>query len=286
MNHIAFVTCSTKPEVAPDDQHIYSMLRASGVRVTAAAWDDPGADWSLYDRVILRSTWNYHLRPDEFNNWLTRMEKEKISLLNPPKTVRWNIHKKYLLELSEGGVPIPETEWVKRGSAVHLEEIMKGRNWHKAVIKPAISATAHKTGLVTQAEAADQEETFRQLVSDQDVLVQRFVEEVQTEGEWSLLFFNKKFSHAVVKRPRKNDFRVQNDFGGTSFLAVPPEAVRSQAEQILAEIDDPLLYARVDGVVSANRFLLMELELIEPVLFFSEYELAASHFVNALFEMH
>jgi len=108
---------------------------------------------------------------------------------------------------------------------------------------------------------------------------------VTTQGEWSLLFFNKQFSHGVLKKPKSDDFRVQNDFGGTAERTEVPLFVREQAEQWLKLIKEPLLYTRVDGVVSNGKFVLMELELIEPVLFLKEDEQAPVRFANEIVKL-
>jgi glutathione synthase/RimK-type ligase-like ATP-grasp enzyme len=127
----------------------------------------------------------------------------------------------------------------------------------------------------------DQQKLDR-LVGKADVIVQKFVEEIN-EGEVSLLFFNKKFSHAVLKKARPDDFRVQNDFGGTAELFTPSRELITQGEKIVSSVSEPLLYARVDGVVVRGRFILMELELIEPVLFFELYPEAAKKLAQELF---
>jgi hypothetical protein len=127
-----------------------------------------------------------------------------------------------------------------------------------------------------------QEASFIEQVQQGDVLVQQFMTEVQDEGEWSLIFFDKKFSHAVLKRARVNDFRVQDNFGGTYAVLDPPQLALDQAHQILTLIPELLLYARVDGIISQNKFLLMELELIEPVLFLRESKTAIHNLVKAI----
>jgi hypothetical protein len=205
-------------------------------------------------------------------------------MCNPLKVAPWNLHKGYLKDLESKGVSLPETIWLDKGNQVTLADIMREQNWETAVVKPAISATAFNTFLVSQAKAGQQQQKFEGLLAQADLLVQKFMTEVQDQGEWSLIFFDKKFSHAVIKQPAAKDFRVQNDFGGSATPAVPPAFVLSQAEKILSLIDEPLLYARVDGVISENKFLLMELDLIEPLLFLENENGSAKTFAKAMMD--
>ncbi len=278
---IAFVTCSSKSDFASDDLPVVDLLRSKGIEVQPLPWDGDSDKWNSFDLVVIRSCWNYHLHPEKFMEWLDQMESQKVKLFNSAKTVTWNLHKGYLQELELKGVLLPETIWLKKGTAANLSQLITEKNWEKAVVKPAISATAFNTFLVLKEEANQLQLKFAEQLQDADMLVQKFMPEIQQEGEWSLIFFDKKFSHAVIKRPAAKDFRVQNDFGGTSLLAIPPAFVVEQADKILSLVDEPLLYTRVDGVISNNQFLLMELELIEPMLFLEEGN-AASKFAAVI----
>jgi hypothetical protein len=282
---IAFVTCSTKPDFARDDLSVVDLLRAKGVEVQPLPWDVHYHDWNSFDLVVIRSCWNYHLDPEKFVHWLDQMESQKVKLYNSVKTVRWNLHKGYLQELEQKGIPLPETIWLKKGTEADLAKLMDEKNWEKAVVKPAISATAYNTFSASRAEASQHQKKLIEQLLQADMLVQKFMPEVQQEGEWSLIFFDKKFSHAVIKRPKAKDFRVQNDFGGTAELASPPLFALEQAEKTLALIKEQLLYTRVDGVVSNNQFLLMELELIEPMLFLEGREDAIEKFTEVIMKI-
>lgn len=282
MKRIAFVTCSTKPDFADDDLETVKLLKQHGISVQPIPWDSHQPDWQSFDKVIVRSCWNYHLHPDKFSMWLNKLEAQRVNLFNPVSVIRWNLHKKYLQILSQQGVPLPPTSWLTKGTSLNLASFMEGQHWHKVVVKPAISATAHNTFVTALSEAAHHQADFNTLLLKSDLLVQKFMDEVQQEGEWSLIYFNKKFSHAVLKKPAKNDFRVQDNFGGTSNFQDPPQFILHQAEKILSLIDEPLLYARVDGIISNDQFLLMELELIEPVLFLAHREKAADKFVEVI----
>jgi glutathione synthase/RimK-type ligase-like ATP-grasp enzyme len=282
LKKIAFVTCSTKPDFAVDDMPAVDLLKSKGIEVQPLPWDVDSDQWNLFDSVVIRSCWNYHLLPEKFMQWLDRMESQKVKLFNSAKTVRWNLHKGYLQELEGKGVPLPETIWLKKGASANLSQLITEKNWEKAVVKPAISAAAFNTFLVSKEEAHLQQLKFIEQLQDADLLVQKFMPQVQQKGEWSLIFFDKKFSHAVIKRPAAKDFRVQDEFGGSAELASPPSFALEQAQKILSLIDESLLYTRVDGVISNNQFLLMELELIEPMLFLADGKDAAERFAEVI----
>lgn len=281
---IAIVTYAALPQLARDDQLIIPQLAARGLHAEPAVWDAPLA-WERYQAVVLRSCWDYHLRPAEFAAWVDRLERLGVPLWNPPAIVRWNMEKGYLRELVARGVAVPPTAWLERGAAPDLAALLRQRGWSRAVVKPTISATAHNTWLTSPATAAADQPRLAAQLADSDAMVQQFVPEVVDAGEWSLMFLGGRYSHAVLKRASPGDFRVQDDFGGTAVLAEPPPALVAQAEQVLACVAGRLLYARVDVVERAGRLLLIELELIEPFMFLAESPEAPARFAQALAEL-
>ncbi len=162
-----------------------------------------------------------------------------------------------------------------------MENKLYELGWPKAVVKPRISATAYRTELVTKENAAAAEPLFDDLRRSCGVMLQKFMNGIATEGEWSLIFFAGTFSHAVLKQPKLGDFRVQNDFGGTAHLADPPPQVLATATDAVNAVN-PTIYTRVDGVVEEGQFRLMELELIEPMLFLADHSQAPRRFAAAI----
>src|SRR5690242_410608 len=177
---IALATWRGLPALAADDRLLRDALVRRGVDARAVVWDDPGVDWRAFDAIVVRSTWDYHKRIDEFRAWLDRMEG--LPLWNPPAVLRWNTHKSYLFELQARGIEIVPTLLVPGGSSF--------------IVKPAVSATAFRT---------------ERHATDADVLVQSFVPEIVTDGELSFVFLGQEFSHAVRKRAASGEFRVQSD---------------------------------------------------------------------------
>lgn len=249
MRLLALVTWSGLPGLAADDRLLRDALVRRGDRVDAVAWDDPNIAWNDYDAIVVRSTWDYHKRVDEFRAWIDSLNGAR--LWNPASVLRWNIHKSYLLDLQARGVPIVPTLLVPRGEGF--------------IVKPAVSATAFRTELHH---------------ADTDLLVQPFVPEIVQDGELSFIFLGREFSHAVRKRPGNGDFRVQTDFGGSAVPFDAPRDLIAQAEAIAAHLGEQWLYARVDCIVRNDQLVLMELEATEPSLFLDE--VSAERFADAI----
>ena len=294
---IAAATHRHQPAGTPDDELALSRLAVRWpVRAETVPWDAP-AQWEQYAAVLIRSTWDYHLRPAAFLEWAERVERSGIALWNPAPVVRWNADKRYLGELARAGVPVVPTEWIARGTKGELRRRLRRPGWEQVIVKPAVAASAYRTGKVDAADPAVGAALLATILEDSDALVQPFLPEVCRDGEWSFVYFDDgrgalAFSHAVLKRPGPGDFRVQTQFGGTVEAAVPPPSLLRQADAAAAAVarlaPGPLLYARIDGVVSTGvhapvgTFLLMEAELIEPVLFFAFDEDAADRFAEAV----
>jgi len=205
-----------------------------------------------------------------------------VPFWNPPDLVRWNLSKRYLLDLEQRGVTVVPTVMVDEPARVHLPLIIAGRGWREAVVKPAIAASGHQATLVTPesvdavAAAIDQGHIRR------PTMVQPFVEDIRTRGEWSMVFIDGELTHAMLKRPAREDFRVQPAHGGTSTRADPPRRVAEAGRRALHALPIRPLYARVDGVDGREGFLVMELEVHEPGLYFGAAPEAALAFADAI----
>lgn len=295
---IAVATYQDVPEATPGDRLFIDLLEERyGVTAEAIPWDAPNVDWGHYGAVIIRSTWNYHRRPDDFLAWASKVEAKGPALWNPASVVRWNVNKRYLRELEQAGLPVVPTAWIPQGRTTSLRSILRDRGWPRAVVKPSISATAFRTWVTSVEEAENHRSSLDILLTEADAMIQPLLSQVQDEGEWSFMFFADEdgllaFSHAVVKRTRPGDFRVQDQFGGSVAPADPSPSLLRQVEAVaeaFARIaPGPFLYARVDGVVSdgsyaaEGTFLLMEVELIEPDLFLGSGDQAPARFAEAV----
>src|SRR5262245_13625804 len=282
--HVALVTCKKLPELSPDDQVLQAALEREGAVAEGVVWDDAGVDWSAFDVTVVRSTWDYHLRLDDFREWIDARERDGSHVLNRPIVLRWNSEKTYLAELERAGVAIVPTAWVPKGSSLGLRDVSDVSGWSAIVVKPIVSASAHGTWRTRTPFDADAERQFRDELHARSLMVQPLLPEVAEHGELSLMFVGGRFSHAVRKRPRVGDFRVQREHGGSATLVQPDGAIIDAAARALASSPAPTLYARVDGCEVAGRFLLMELELLEPSLFFTCAPAAATDFAREILQ--
>ena len=279
---VALVTSEALPSLFGDEQALPAQLAAAGIDAEPVVWSAADAAWSGYDAVVIRSTWDYFHRIDEFVTWLDRLERERVPLHNPVPLVRWNFDKRYLAELQARGVRIVPTRFFDAGARVDLPALTREAGWQEAIVKPAVSGGAHRTHRFALAEAPSVQRELDDILSRSGALVQPFLDEIARVGEWSLLFFGGAFSHAVIKTPAAGDFRVQAQYGGTHRAVEPPAAMLQAARDVLAALPTPTLYARIDGVERDGRFELMEVEVIEPYLFFPGSPGAVARYVTAV----
>ena len=276
------VTYEREPALTEDDRPLIAALKDQGIDGVPVRWDDPGAEWSRFAALIVRSCWDYHVRHDEFVRWLDAVERAGVPMFNSVPLVRWNMDKRYLRELQQRGIAIPETQWLERGSARSLATLLRDAGWTDAIVKPAISASATDTWRTNAASASADEARFRELTRRAAVLVQRYVPEIETRGEWSLVFIDGKLSHAGLKRPREGDFRVQKEHGGSVTPAEPPRAVVEESRAAMDALPHDCLFARIDGVETDAGYVLMEAECIEPDLFFRFLPAARTELARAV----
>ena len=282
---IAFATCQDLGKLTPDDQLAADLLVKQNVFVEAASWDDSEIQWRNYNTVILRSTWNYHRRLPQFLRWLESLDEANVKLWNLSNIVRANVSKKYLIDFQNAGIPIVPTVWIPKNKSTQLRSVLEKQNWDRVIIKPDVSASAYLTINASSTTATDDQSQLDVILENSGALIQEFRNEIVEYGEWSLIFFDRKFSHAVLKHPRAGDFRVQEELGGIIRAEVPSQSLINQAQKVLNHVKGPLLYARVDGILAKNEFLLMELELIEPSLFMGFSTGAAERFTNSIIKI-
>ncbi|MBC8523584.1 hypothetical protein H8D29_06615, partial [PVC group bacterium] len=232
------------------------------------------------DLTVIRTTWDYHPRKDSFVAWCKKVPR----LLNRAKIVEWNTHKSYLRELETKGVSIAPTVWVEAGQHIDIEQVMHQLNTFRGFIKPQVGACASDT-LRFSIDNIEEAQAFLDSQLRQDMMVQPFVESVETEGELSAIFIDGEFTHGVQKIPVKGDYRVQDDFGARdmqySFTKEEIDTMHSTLQSVPEFAS--LLYARFDYLRDNDGSLLLnELELVEPSLFFRHSKDAAELFATAI----
>lgn len=278
MPDYTFATYSDLPDLDPDDRLGLVELERRGFSVATAVWTDENVDWAQAGAVIIRSTWDYHQRFDEFMRWLDRVGSV-TQLWNPPNVIKRNAVKTYLRELDARGVPVVPTEWVEPPKRSDLREILDRRGWRKAVIKPVVGLA---TSGVRFVEAGDHgaQEHLDSLLKTGAAMVQPFLESVHTYGERALVYLGGAYSHAASKEAFQR-LAVVGGAGEAAVVATPQE--RAVADKAIATLDSRWLFARVDVVPDdSGEPIVMEFELIEPTLFLSLADRAPQRFADAV----
>jgi glutathione synthase/RimK-type ligase-like ATP-grasp enzyme len=281
---VALATSRDLADLWAGDRLFLHELRRRALTAAPLVWDDEDVDWRAWDVVVIRSCWDYHLKIDRFRAWIDRLEAAGVPVVNPPDVLRWNMHKGYLLEVARAGGRIPPTRLVPHGAQRPLRDELRDAGWTSAVIKPAISASGQGTRLVEGEPRGDDEESYAAMRAAGDVLLQAYVPEVTQRGEWSLVFFAGRYSHAALKRAAPGEFRVHIEWGGTVESAEPPPALVLQAQALVDALDLDATYARVDGTEVGGDLVVMELELIEPELFFDCHPEATARLADAVLD--
>ncbi|WP_251358636.1 RimK family alpha-L-glutamate ligase [Kangiella sp. TOML190] len=269
---IAIASCFNLPEWEQDDQPFFAQLAADQIEYQVLAWDSD-VDWSQFDACLLRTTWDYQERFEEFINWIDKVSTQ-TRLLNNQAVVLWNSHKKYLKDLEDAGITIAPTEWLWRGQTYNIGHLMAMRGWDQGFIKPLVGANARECLPFDNSSKGLQkaQQHLERLVATEDLVLQPYLASVETFGETSGIFFDHEFSHGTRKVPVKGDFRVQDDYGAKDYpyqLSPAEKALAAKAMEYVSERFGRLLYARIDFLHDQEGTpYLNEMELIEPSLFF------------------
>jgi glutathione synthase/RimK-type ligase-like ATP-grasp enzyme len=281
---IALASCRNLPDWEVDDAPFEAALSSLGVEVVKPAWDDPEFSWETIAACVIRSTWDYSKRREEFVAWAERIAT-RTRLFNSARIVRWNTDKFYLRELEDAGIPTIPTIWLKRGESHDVTALVNHERWPRAFLKPAVGASASGTmrfnddasGLALAQSHLDL------LLTTGDAMLQPYYSSVETEGEYSAILIDGEITHCVRKIPVAGDYRVQDDYGARDEPATLDAADLRTARRAIEAVGEPLLYARADFLRDADGFLRMnELELVEPSLFFRHGAGAAETLAAAL----
>ena len=262
---LALATCATVPAWEVDDRPFHAALAARGIPATQAVWDDPSIDWTSFDIVVIRTTWDYQEKRDAFVAWAERLAALAVPLHNPADIVRWNTHKSYLRDLERRGVAIVPTEWLERRTRPDVAAICARRGWRRAFLKPCVGATSRETLRFDAGDPAAQRHVDR-LLPLEDLMLQPYLPRVETDGELSAIFIDGELTHGVRKVPVSGDYRVQDDFGAKDSVIDFPDV--ALARQAIGAVGRTLLYGRADFLIADEGLRLTELELVEPSLFF------------------
>ncbi len=268
--------------VLDEDNYVKNALEEIGLVVGRLSWDDKNFDWCKTKYILFRTTWDYFDRFDEFSDWLDQVS-QNTKLLNSEKIIRWNIDKHYLQDIKSKGTHIIPTVYIEKNSNSTLIALHKNNNWNHTILKPCTSGGARHTYKLNLTNLEEHENTFQELISNEAMMLQPFQNSIIKKGEISLMIINEKFTHAVLKKAKKGDFRVQDDFGGTVYNYTPTSKEITFAEKAVNACIEIPIYARVDITTDNDgKLAIVELELIEPELWFRNYPKAANYLADGI----
>lgn len=281
MPRIGFVTAQFLDGLFFDDALAARALEARGATVTPVVWND-GFDARAFDALVIRSPWDWYKHRRAFRAFLAGLASAPVHVFNPPTMLERYADKTYFRHLEALGVDTVPTAFFTPARLDEVAGVLAQRGWRRAVLKPSFTANAYGAERFDANDVLRVVETAKQHEVDSEWMLQPYIEGIESAGEWSLVFFAGAFSHAVRKQPKDGDFRVQPDHGGASALAEAPAPHVAAAQRAIDAAVPDALYARVDGVVHEGRFCVMELEVVEPELFFRLHPQAPEHFASAL----
>ena len=281
MKNCAILTMDSLDEFEVYDYLLDQPLSVLGWQTQLVSWREQQVNWNDFDAVIIRSPWDYQDDAKGFLKVLAAIEQSSAHLENSLAIVRWNIDKIYLQELTKKQVKIVPTLWQEGFCEDRLTTYFTHFDVEQIILKPRISANADNTFWLHKHNYQEHLAELKLAFSARAFMVQPFMESILNEGEYSLFYFNGQYSHAILKIPKNNDFRVQEEHGGRLISVEPENKLIIQAEKTLVALAEVPLYARLDFVRYQQSFALMEAELIEPSLYFNMDKNSAARFANA-----
>lgn len=270
MKQCAFLTMANMEAFECYDHLLYEPLANLGWNVTPIPWRDNSVNWADFEVIIIRSPWDYQQDPDLFMNVLKKIDASPALLENSLDIIQWNIDKTYLRDIQKKGIPIVPTLWHENLTSDDFPAFFDKLEHSEIIIKPVISANADDTFWLSSEVDRTQKQKLQTIFTDRPLMVQPFIQNVITEGEFSLFYFGGTYSHTILKTPKQGDFRVQEEHGGRLMSIEPEPELLSISNKTMEALPETPLYARVDFVRNEEgHFNLMELELIEPSLYFN-----------------
>ena len=270
--------------VLDEDRLLKEALEKDELKVHRTNWDNPYFDWSSTSYILFRTTWDYFERFDEFSAWL-REVSNKTQLINQKELIYWNIDKHYLKDLSDQGIRIPKTTFIEAGDPASLKDYIACCGWEEFILKPAVSGGARHTYRFEKADYEQHSAIFKELIKVEALMLQEYQNKITSKGEVAFMIFGGKYSHAVLKKAKPGDFRVQDDFGGSLHDYNPSNEEIEFAEKVISVCDPIPVYARVDVIWdNEDQLCVGEIELIEPELWFRRENTSAKRCADAILD--
>lgn len=276
MKKVCFLSMDDMTGYVADDDLAIGPLAEHGISVETLSWRQTTREWSDFDLVIIRTTWDYQRHAEAFLDKLNEIAAV-ADIANSPEVARWSFNKIYLRELEQNGIPIVPTLWGETYGRAAFAEWKERLATDELIVKPTVSATAEYTYRLREFD-----DEISESLRDREIMVQPFVRAVVEEGEYSLFYFNGRLSHAIVKRPKTDDFRVQEEHGGIITEVLADDQMLTVASRVLGAIGEALLYARIDLIRFDDQLVVMEVELIEPALYLRMSDGSPERFAAAI----
>lgn len=278
----AYLTMEDIGDFVTDSDLSIAPMAELGWEVEMLPWRRD-VDWNDYDLVYICTPWDYQNDVAAFLRVLEAIERSSARLVNSLDLVRWNLDKTYLSDLEMRGAEIVPSLFFDRFDTARVAACFAAHDTGKIVVKPVVGANADHIFVLGEPLPDELVGELEQTYARRPFFVQPFIDSVQTEGEYSLFFFGGDFSHAILKKPRAGDFRTQEEHGADILSIEAPAALVATARKVLGVVNPQPVYVRADFVRdSDNRFRLMELELVEPSLYFRTDPDSAGRFAKAL----
>jgi glutathione synthase/RimK-type ligase-like ATP-grasp enzyme len=282
MPHCVFLTLDERGDFVIDDEHAIAPLAELGWEVSTLSWRQTAVPWNRFDAAIIRSTWDYWNDVPAFLETLARINRE-TRLANPLGLVHWNLAKTYMRDLEGKGIGVVPTLWLDGLGDSSAGRYADRLGSNEMVVKPVIGANGQDAFRFSGDEEPARWAGISARFPGRACMVQPFMHNVVTEGEYSLFFFNGMFSHAILKTPAANEFRSQEEHGAELRAIEPEPRLLSRGQQVIAALSTVPLYGRIDFVRNeAGDFEVMELELIEPSLYLRMDTAAPTRFAEAI----
>ena len=263
----------------------YDAMADLGWRAEPVVWNDPGIDWDVFDAVYICTPWDYPQQVERFLDVLTTIDRSAAVLINPLPLVHWNLEKNYLRDIEARGGAVVPSLWCERFDAAEIPGWFAAHDAERIVVKPAVGANAADTYVLTEPVPPGLIRVLSETFARRRFFVQPFMPNVIAEGEYSLIWFGGECSHAILKTPKAGDFRSQEEHGAAIRAVTPAPAIVDAARAIFDRVEPKPAYGRADLVRDeGDRFLLMELELIEPSLYLRTDAGSSARFAAAIDE--
>jgi len=265
-----------------EDNIVKDELDKLGLKTKIISWSDKNFDFTQTKLALFRTIWDYFDRFIEFKIWLEKVKNQTI-LINSYQTINWNMDKHYLLDLQNNGINIPESIFIHKGEKINFQEIFKNKKFNEIVIKPTVSGAARNTFRLSKSNYQQKEKLIINLLKTQDFIIQPFIKSITSFGEISIMLINGEYTHSVIKKAKKGDYRVQDDHGGSVELFIPTKEQINFAIKTYNACNPKPLYARVDIIIDNNQKLaISEIELIEPEFWYRFNKLSATKIAKSI----